>query len=131
MRVADGERFDYGVDLGGFLVKDRLWFFGAYNRVTLQGDVLASSGVDATSRRDDLSRSTQPSNLYSGKLTWNVASSTTIVGTVFADPSDELGAAGPTRGRASAPATCRLREPRPVDLVLDAVAGRHRLRRPR
>ena len=39
MRVADGERFDYGADLGGFLVKDRLWFFGAYNRVSLQGHV--------------------------------------------------------------------------------------------
>ena len=36
-RVTDGERFDYGVDLGGYLLKDRLWFFGAYNRVTLDG----------------------------------------------------------------------------------------------
>ncbi len=26
-------RFDYGADLGGYIVKDRLWFFGAYDRV--------------------------------------------------------------------------------------------------
>jgi outer membrane receptor protein involved in Fe transport len=28
------EKWDYGVNLGGFIVKDRLWFFGAYNRIT-------------------------------------------------------------------------------------------------
>src|SRR5262249_4905282 len=33
-------------------------------------------------------------NLYSGKLTWNLANSTTIVATVFADPSTSSGAAG-------------------------------------
>ncbi len=32
-------------------------------------------------------------NLYSGKLTWNLATSTTIVGTVFADPTTSSGAA--------------------------------------
>ena len=26
--------YDYGVDLGGFVMKDRLWFFGAYDRVS-------------------------------------------------------------------------------------------------
>ena len=26
-------RFDYGFDLGGYIVKDKLWFFAAYNRV--------------------------------------------------------------------------------------------------
>ena len=93
MRVVDGERFDYGVDLGGFLLKDRLWFFGAYNRVTLRSDVsrLQSSTHVST---EDLFPLDATNNLYSGKLTWNLASSTTIVGTVFADPSTSSGAAG-------------------------------------
>ena len=39
MRVVDGHRVDYGVDLGGFLLKDRLWFFGAYNRVDLPAEL--------------------------------------------------------------------------------------------
>ena len=39
MRVADGSRFDYGADLGGYIVKDRLWFFGAYNRVEVRQDL--------------------------------------------------------------------------------------------
>ena len=41
------ERFDYGADLGGFLLKDRLWFFGAYNRVS-------SAATSRARRRRDL-----------------------------------------------------------------------------
>jgi hypothetical protein len=93
MRVADGERYDYGLDLGGFVLKDRLWFFGAYNRVTLTGDlsrVQSSTYVPADAKFPIDSAD----NLYSGKLTWNAASSTTVVGTIFADPSTTSGAAG-------------------------------------
>lgn len=93
MRVAGGERFDYGADLGGFVLKDRLWFFGAYNRVGLQGSlsrVQSSTYVPNTVEFPFESAG----NLYSGKLTWNIASSTTVVGTVFADPSSNAGAAG-------------------------------------
>src|SRR5439155_5993702 len=38
-RTDDQRRYDYGASLGGFLLKDRLCFFGAYNRVTLDGHV--------------------------------------------------------------------------------------------
>ena len=72
MRVVDGERFDYGADLGGFLLKDRLWFFGAYNRVSSAGQLSRVRGVDLRST-DDVFPFDAASNLYSGKLTWNVA----------------------------------------------------------
>ncbi len=93
MRVAAGERVDYGVDLGGFLLKDRLWFFGAYDRVSIDSEVSRLQGTpevptDARFPLDGVN------NLYSGKLTWNIANTTTIVGTVFADPSTNSGAAG-------------------------------------
>jgi hypothetical protein len=93
MRVVDGNRLDYGADLGGFLLKDRLWFFGAYNRVTLGSDVsrLQPSRLVPTDVRFPLDAT---SDLYSGKLTWNLAGSTTVVGSVFADPSTSSGAAG-------------------------------------
>jgi outer membrane receptor protein involved in Fe transport len=93
MRVVDGERFDYGFDLGGFLLKDRLWFFGAYNRVSIQSEVsrLESSPHVSTEDRFPIDAA---DNLYSGKLTWNPGASTTIVGTVFADPTTSSGAAG-------------------------------------
>jgi hypothetical protein len=98
MRVADYSRADYGIDLGGYLVKDRLWFYGAYDRVRYSGSV---SRVKDTPPTDPTPVSAQDrfpldstGNLYSGKLTWNVTASTSLVATVFADPSTLSGAAG-------------------------------------
>ena len=59
MRVVDGERFDYGFDLGGFIVKDRLWIFGAYNRVESSGPRVAGGVVDLCLERRTGSRSTR------------------------------------------------------------------------
>ncbi len=53
MRVADYRRTDFGADLGGFLIKDRLWFFGAFNRVDAPAKVsrwVASPYVSTTDR---------------------------------------------------------------------------------
>jgi len=93
MRVVDGARVDYGADLGGFLLKDRVWFFGAYNRITLDGGL---SRVDSTSHvsRDDRFPFDAEEYLYSGKVTWNAGTSMTMVGTALADPSYTSGAAG-------------------------------------
>jgi len=93
MRVADYKRTDFGVDLGGFIVKDRLWFFAAYNRVDAPAHV--SRWVDSA----DVSTSDRfpidgKDNLYSGKLTWNIGSSATLVGTIFGDPTMFKGASG-------------------------------------
>src|SRR5438105_1274754 len=93
MRIADGRRIDYGVDIGGFIFKDRLWIFGAYNRVRLQGDVSRVQSSTYVSREDRFPFDAVD-NLYSVKLTWNVAVSTTVVATVFGDPSSNAGASG-------------------------------------
>jgi hypothetical protein len=93
MRVVEGERIDFGLDLGGYLIRDRLWFFAAYNRVELDSDVSreqASTHV-STDARFPLDAGT---NLYSGKLTWKLGGATDVVATVFADPSTSSGAAG-------------------------------------
>ncbi len=50
MRVADGSRFDYGADLGGFILKDRLWIFGAFDRVEFRGNL---SRVESSPLRFD------------------------------------------------------------------------------
>ena len=130
MRVVDGNRFDYGADLGGFLLKDRLWFFGAYNRVTLGSEVsrLQPSTFVSTDVRFPLDAT---SDLYSGKLTWNLAGTTTVVGTVFADPSTSSGAAGadPRQGLGVSQVTPPVSLDR-FDLVLRAVSGRDGLRHP-
>jgi hypothetical protein len=81
-------REDYGIDLGGFLIRDKLWFFGAYDRVdntddtTLPSGPLAGNVVQSKSKRD----------LGAAKLTWKVSESQSLVGSFFQDPRDDTGA---------------------------------------
>jgi hypothetical protein len=99
MRLADYQRIDIGADLGGFILKDRLWFFGAYNRVEFPAKVsryVASDLVDETMEFP----LDGTENLYTGKLTWNVASGSTLVAAVLADPvaNSGTGLADPRQG---------------------------------
>jgi hypothetical protein len=85
---------DYGGDLGGFLVKDKLWFFGAFDRVdqrdtatilrplTSPGSPSLGSAVPA-----DITK-----NLFAAKLTYKVSQNHTITGTVIGDPNTRTGA---------------------------------------
>jgi hypothetical protein len=102
---------DFGVDLGGYAMKDRIWFFGAYNRVNQNVDqtlLKGSLGIDDSSApnntclngpvssADQCVTSNYPisyhSDLFSGKLTGRPTDSTTIVGTIFGDPETRTGA---------------------------------------
>ena len=74
---------DYGADLGGFLAKDRVWFFAAYDRVHNTTDNVFG---------DLPSRSTTTRNLASGKLTFRLSDSHTVILTGFQDPSTDSGA---------------------------------------
>jgi hypothetical protein len=97
------DRRDYGVDLGGPFLKDRLWFFAAFNRVDLSQDqhLIADSYIPAAGMHFPISYS---DNLHSGKLTARVSDSTTLAATVFADPERRE---GDVRNYASAQATTR------------------------
>ena len=100
MRVADYTRTDFGADLGGYFVRDRLWFFGAYDRVQTPAKVSRYiSSVLVPNTLEFPLDSTD--SLYSGKLTWNAAAGTTFVATVFADPTTNsgAGAADPRQGQ--------------------------------
>jgi hypothetical protein len=81
---------DYGVDVGGFILKDSLWFFGAYDHVrnTLQRQVTTGETAGTQADLDTTS------NLYSAKLTWNFGQGQTLVGSVFGDPTNDTGAVG-------------------------------------
>ena len=82
---------DFGADLGGFALKDRLWFFGAYDRVNTSQDrvLLAGTGLPNAGMNFPISFHT---DLYSGKLTARPTTSTTLVGTIFGDPEVRTGA---------------------------------------
>ena len=84
-------RYDFGLDLGGYAVKDTLWFFGAYDRVASDADYrrvesltytptsVVSNYVDGT----DVTRT----DLFSAKLTLRAGPSHTFVASVFGDPT--------------------------------------------
>jgi hypothetical protein len=91
MRVADYSRTDYGFDLGGYVVRDRLWFFGAYNRTDFPAAVsrYVPSDLVPTTMEFPMDGT---DTLYSAKVTWNLAVGSTLVGTVFGDPTTNSGA---------------------------------------
>jgi hypothetical protein len=81
-------RKDFGLDVGGYILRDRLWFFGAFDRVNngldsaLPGGPLAGQIVTSKSRR----------NLGSGKLTYNLGANQSLIGTYLQDPRVDTGA---------------------------------------
>ena len=81
-------REDYGADLGGFILRDRLWFFAAYDRVShtveneLTAGPFAGEVVESESHR----------NLGAGKITWRVAPSHSLVASLIQDPRTDSGA---------------------------------------
>ena len=102
-------RSEGGLDLGGFMVKDRVWFFAAYDRVItgtwIEPTSGAATGVDFPA--------TYTENKYSLKLTLNLAPNTTLQGVYFFGP--------PVAGRDD------LEEP--PELQSERHSGSHRRRR--
>jgi hypothetical protein len=82
------DRWDAGADLGGYILKDRLWFFASYDR--LERDTIRIPEAGPVAGEDFLVEST--ADTYSGKLTWNASKGSTLVGTFFADPEKKAGA---------------------------------------
>lgn len=86
-------KYDFGVELGGYLVKDKLWFFGAYNRVDEQRDTEIIRFIDSpgTPAPGSVVPLTIKSNLYAGKLTWKAGADHTLTASIFGDPSEREG----------------------------------------
>ena len=102
MRISDFERENFGADLGGYFWKDRIWFFGAYNRV-LYGPQTVSRVSNTTAAVPNTLNFplNQWDNLYSAKMTLNLTQSTTLVGSFFYDPTviDGAAASDPRQSR--------------------------------
>jgi hypothetical protein len=91
MQISGYNRTDFGFGLGGRIIPDKLWFYAAYDHVGRPADVSSFNDTALVSTSDKFPAD-ETDNLYSGKLTWNIATGTTLVGTVFADPSKVTGA---------------------------------------
>lgn len=83
--VVGFDRSDWGADLGGYIVRDKLWFFAAYDSVDHSADnqLPGLTTVVAGETKQDLG---------SAKLTYNAAPSQTLVFTFLQDPRVDTGA---------------------------------------
>jgi TonB dependent receptor/Carboxypeptidase regulatory-like domain/TonB-dependent Receptor Plug Domain len=79
---------DFGVDIGGYLMKDKLWFFAAYDQVQNSTD----SALPAGPRAGDIVTSDSDRDLAAVKLTYQVLDGHSLVGSFFQDPRDDSGA---------------------------------------
>ncbi len=93
--IKEFTKSDIGVDLGGYLVKDKLWFFTAYNRVdntqTVRavdnfGTVIPGAPLTGDTFDRDIER-----DLWAAKLTWAINSSHSFYASAFGDPSTTSG----------------------------------------
>ena len=89
-------RLDAGFDLGGFFLKDRLWFFGAYDRVQSDQDYTRVESLTYPASGPPTSNYTSGTdhtrtNLFSGKLTLLAGPSQTLSLSVFGDPGTITG----------------------------------------
>ena len=86
---------DFGADIGGYFVKDRLWFFAAYDRVDNTDKLEVFKDITDFAAGAPVPGSTFDSktktDLYSGKLTIRPAASLDIVASVFGDPGTQSG----------------------------------------
>jgi hypothetical protein len=81
-------RRDVGFDAGGFLLRDKLFFFGAYDTVKHSID----SALPAGPRAGQIETSDSDRDLASAKLTWNFAPGQSAVLTFLQDPRKDTGA---------------------------------------
>ena len=103
-------RQEYGMDLGGFIWKDKIWFFGAYDRVQINQNLQPLDVTNPDTFGLQFPNS-YVENKYAGKITLNLAQTTTIVGSIFTDAQTQLGVISPP----------------PTSLVATSYAGRQDL----
>jgi outer membrane receptor for ferrienterochelin and colicin len=79
---------DYGADIGGYILKDKLWFYGAFDQVKNTTRSALPEGPAA----GQIAESDSTHDLGSAKLTWRLAENQSLVATFFQDPRTDTGA---------------------------------------
>src|SRR6185295_9365917 len=75
---------DAGVDVGGPIVKDKIWFFGAFNPQQRKNSFLTQ-----TFHQEVENKITTP--FYSGKITWAINGANTFTFSTFGDFTKQTG----------------------------------------
>jgi len=81
-------RDDYGADLGGYFVKDKLWFFGAYDKVRNT----VKSALPFGPAEGQVVSSDSDHKLGAAKLTYRFSENQSLIGSFFQDPRTDTGA---------------------------------------
>ncbi|MDH3745376.1 MAG: TonB-dependent receptor [Acidobacteriota bacterium] len=94
-QTIDFTRSDLGLDLGGYILRDKLWFFGAYDRVENESTLASLEDfseliVGAPEPGDQFIDSTDR-DLWATKLTWAASPHHSFMGSAFGDPSTRIG----------------------------------------
>jgi hypothetical protein len=94
-------QFDYGLNAGGPILRDRLWAFGAYDQVrTLNGNVLidglSAPGYSVPAGGEVQSKVTK--DLRSAKLTMALTSRQMLTASMFGDPGSWTGVSNVIEG---------------------------------
>ncbi len=80
------ESYDAGVDIGGPIVKDKLFFFGSFNPTINRALVLGSSNSGLYTLLGEHVQRTRTYN-YALKADWNIAQNHTFAFSIFGDPT--------------------------------------------
>jgi hypothetical protein len=92
-QTVDYTRSDYGADLGGYFVRDKLWFFAAYDRVDNSDNnkVLKSAGIPGAPAKGDILTTDETGDLWAAKLTWRITANHSLTASGFGDPYSSSG----------------------------------------
>jgi hypothetical protein len=84
---------DVGGTLGGFIVKDRLWFFGSMDYTDEGRDVTVIRAIDSPGSPpiDSVIPIAIKNTLFAGKITYKLGTGHTFNGSVFGDPTKRTG----------------------------------------
>jgi hypothetical protein len=97
------QKYDFGASLGGYVVKDKLWFFGAYNRInqTNSSTVIQPIAAPGSPALGSVIPTDITTDTFAGKLTWKLSPNHTFTASVFGDPNTTDGVIFSTPGTAN------------------------------
>jgi hypothetical protein len=80
---------DFGASLGGYFLRDKLWFFGVYDRTELRRDTRLVTGSGSPYDGTTFRSQDRTANLFAFKLTWAPDTSSQVIASVIGDPADD------------------------------------------